>query len=229
MNFFIKIFSVAFISLSVTSINIYGLITTKNSSTPFNVYERNAKKRAELSRTTNLISFLSGTVAMLLWANYTNEQIRQDTNFGRINKGFFLRLFECWLIAELVDCASSFTLDCLWGMVYDFPEDMVETVQTDLTTRIIECNDTINAIEKISSVKNDSPRAENLMHYNTILKHLNQSIASYKETAMREKDTVILAKADELQEKIVILMKSLNDEIVILQELQNNETPALHN
>ena len=237
MKFLIKVLSLALMSLSVASIKVHGIIVTKNtwtasngtesSSTRFSLYETNAAKSAELSRIANSIGCLSGIIAGLLWMSYVDEGVRQGTNFGRLNRGF-LKWCEAYLINLLVGYVSSFTLDALFHLGCDYPEKgIIATVQIDPAACITQCNDTINAIEQISSVKNESHRSENLMHCTTILKCVNHAITACKEAASKAADSVILAKADELQEKIVILMETLNDEIVILHELQDNETAPI--
>lgn len=237
MKFFIKVLSLALISLSVTSIKVHGIIVTKNtwtasngtesSSTRFSLYETNAAKSAELSRIANSIGYVSGIVAGFLWMSYVDEEVRRGTNFGRLNNGC-LKWCEAYLINLLVGYASTFTLDALFHLGCDYPEEgMIATVQIDPAACITQCNDTINAIEQISSIKNESRRSENLMHCTTILKCVNQAIAACKEAASRAEDSVILPKADELHGKIELLMEALNDEIVMLQELQNNETASI--
>ena len=237
MKFLIKVLSLALMSLSVASIKVHGIIVTKNtwtasngtesSSTRFSLYETNAAKNAELARAANSIGCVSGIVAGLLWVHYVEEEVRQNTNFGRLNSGF-LKWCEAYLIYLLAGYASTFTMDALFHLGCDYPEEgMIATVQIDPATCITQCNDIINAIEQISSVKNESRRAESLMHCTTILKCVNQAITACKEAASRAEDSVILAKADELQAKIEEIMKILNDEIVKLQELQDNETASI--
>lgn len=75
--------------------------------------------------------------------------------------------------------------------------------------------------------KNESHHSENLMHCTTILKCVNHAITACKEAASKAAGSVILAKADELQEKTAILMETLNVVIVILQELQDNQAAPI--